>query len=257
MGARQSHVPTPQLASLAIRSCSSNARRQRGAPHRAGRRPERRSATQARGPRHSRGPRRTHARGATAQCALPHPMSAARNVHYRDHQNWRRCVGSNPLAPTTLTHSPSGDAPSVLASQGCSCVALPVASMPSTHALATTRTQVGRGRGPGACPVAAAPIRADEWTSARRWSASSPRSSPMPAQSVDPRIDEERQHEAVEGAAHDDAREERERRARPRSSRLPTELTARTYPVGGTGSRCGSDQRAVMRSRVRAAGRGF
>jgi hypothetical protein len=27
----------------------------------------------------------------------------------------------------------------------------------------------------------------------------------MPAQSVDPRIDEERQHEAVEGAAHDHA----------------------------------------------------
>jgi len=30
----------------------------------------------------------------------------------------------------------------------------------------------------------------------------------MPAQSVDPRIDEERQHEAVEGAAHDDTGEE-------------------------------------------------
>jgi hypothetical protein len=35
------------------------------------------------------------------------------------------------------------------------------------------------------------------------------------------------------------------------------EVTARTYPVGGTGSRCGSDQRAVMLERVRAAGRGF
>jgi hypothetical protein len=34
--------------------------------------------------------------------------------------------------------------------------------------------------------------------------ASSPRSSPMPAQSVDPRIDEQREHEAVEGAAHED-----------------------------------------------------
>jgi hypothetical protein len=33
-------------------------------------------------------------------------------------------------------------------------------------------------------------------------------------------------------------------------------LTARTYPVGGTGSRCGSDQRAVMSSRVAAVGRG-
>jgi hypothetical protein len=31
----------------------------------------------------------------------------------------------------------------------------------------------------------------------------------MPAQSVDPRIDEEREHEAVEGAAHDHAGEER------------------------------------------------
>jgi hypothetical protein len=32
----------------------------------------------------------------------------------------------------------------------------------------------------------------------------------MPAQSVDPRIDEEREHKAVEGAAHDHAREERQ-----------------------------------------------
>ena len=30
----------------------------------------------------------------------------------------------------------------------------------------------------------------------------------MPAHSVDPRIDEEREHEAVEGAAHDHAGEE-------------------------------------------------
>jgi hypothetical protein len=29
--------------------------------------------------------------------------------------------------------------------------------------------------------------------------------------------------------------------------RVARELTARTYPAGGTGSRCGSDQRAVMR----------
>ena len=42
----------------------------------------------------------------------------------------------------------------------------------------------------------------------RRWSLSAARS--MPAQSVDPGIDEERQDEAVEGAAHDDAGEERE-----------------------------------------------
>ena len=31
----------------------------------------------------------------------------------------------------------------------------------------------------------------------------------MPAQSVDPRINEEREHEVVEGAAHGDAGEER------------------------------------------------
>jgi hypothetical protein len=30
----------------------------------------------------------------------------------------------------------------------------------------------------------------------------------MPAQSVDPRIDEQREHEAVKSAAHDDAGEE-------------------------------------------------
>jgi hypothetical protein len=30
----------------------------------------------------------------------------------------------------------------------------------------------------------------------------------MPTQSVDPRIDEEREHEAIEGAAHDHAGEE-------------------------------------------------
>ena len=86
--------------------------------------------------------------------------------------------------------------------------------------------------------------------------ASSPRSSPMPAQSVDPRIDEEREHEAVEGAAHDHAGEERQDELDP-AHRAAAGLTARTYPVGGTGSRCGSDQRAVMPSRVRAAGRGF
>jgi hypothetical protein len=37
----------------------------------------------------------------------------------------------------------------------------------------------------------------------------------MPAQSVDPRIDEEREHKAVEGAAHDHAREERQHELDP------------------------------------------
>jgi hypothetical protein len=32
----------------------------------------------------------------------------------------------------------------------------------------------------------------------------------MPAQSVDPGIDEEREHEAIEGATHEDASEERQ-----------------------------------------------
>ncbi len=68
----------------------------------------------------------------------------------------------------------------------------------------------------------------------------------MPAQSVDPGIDEEREHEAVEGAAHDHAGEEREDDLDP-AHRLAVALTARTYPVGGTGSRSGSGQRAVMR----------
>jgi hypothetical protein len=73
----------------------------------------------------------------------------------------------------------------------------------------------------------------------------------MPAQSVDPGIDEEWEHEPVEGAAHDDSGEEREGELDP-AHRAAEGLTARTYPVGGTGSRCGSDQRAVMPSRVRA-----
>jgi hypothetical protein len=83
------------------------------------------------------------------------------------------------------------------------------------------------------------------------------RSSPMPAQSVDPCIDEERQHEPVEGAAHDDPGEEREDELEPAHPANAKRLTARTYPVGGAGSRCGSDQRAVMPSRVRATGVGF
>ena len=73
----------------------------------------------------------------------------------------------------------------------------------------------------------------------------------MPAQSVDPGIDEERQHEAVEGTAHDDAREERQDELDP-THRTEGGLTARTCPVGGTGSRPGSDQRAVMPPSVRA-----
>jgi hypothetical protein len=68
----------------------------------------------------------------------------------------------------------------------------------------------------------------------------------MPAQSVDPGIDEKRQHKAVEGTAHDDAGEEGQDELEP-AHLAAGELTARTYPVGGTGSRCGSDQRAVMR----------
>jgi len=67
----------------------------------------------------------------------------------------------------------------------------------------------------------------------------------MPAQSVDPCIDEEREHEAVEGAAHDHAGQERQDELDP-THRAADGLTARTYPVGGTGSRCGSDQQAIM-----------
>jgi hypothetical protein len=74
----------------------------------------------------------------------------------------------------------------------------------------------------------------------------------MPAESVDPRIDEEREQEAVEGAAHDDAGEEREDEL-DAAHRASAGLTARTYPVGGIGSRCGSDQRAVMHPRVLVA----
>jgi hypothetical protein len=68
----------------------------------------------------------------------------------------------------------------------------------------------------------------------------------MPAESVDPGIDEEREHEVVERAAHDDAGEDRQDELDPAHRVATGELTARTYPVGGSGSRCGSDQRAVM-----------
>ena len=78
----------------------------------------------------------------------------------------------------------------------------------------------------------------------------------MPAQSVDPGIDEERKHKAIECAAHDDAGEEGQDELDP-AHRPATGLTARTYPVGGTGSRCGSDQRAVIAPMVEALGFGF
>ena len=75
------------------------------------------------------------------------------------------------------------------------------------------------------------------------------RSSPMPAQPVDPRVDEERKHEAVEGAAHHHAGEERQDELDP-AHRAAEGSTARAYPgtqqAGVPGSRCGSDQRAVM-----------
>ena len=67
----------------------------------------------------------------------------------------------------------------------------------------------------------------------------------MPAQSVDPGIDKEREHKPVEGAPHGDTSEERKQEldlAHPAAGML----TARTYPVGGARSRCGSDQRTVM-----------
>ena len=79
----------------------------------------------------------------------------------------------------------------------------------------------------------------------------------MPAQSVDPRIDEQRQHEAVEGAAHDHPGEEGEKELDFAHRAAEKVLTARTYPAGGTGSRPGSDQRAVMAQRVAAACSGF
>jgi hypothetical protein len=75
----------------------------------------------------------------------------------------------------------------------------------------------------------------------------------MPAQSVDPRIDEEGEYEPIEGATHEDAGKEGQDELDAGHRAAAEGLTARTYPVGGTGSRCGSDQRAVMLSRVQAA----
>lgn len=67
-----------------------------------------------------------------------------------------------------------------------------------------------------------------------------------PAPSVDPGIDEERQHEEAKGAAHEHAGEKGHHELEA-VHRTGAGLTARTYPVGGTGSRCGSHHRAVMR----------
>ena len=73
----------------------------------------------------------------------------------------------------------------------------------------------------------------------------------MPASAVDPRIDNEGEHEEVESAAHEHAGEECCDELDP-GHRAAAGLTARTYPVGGTGSRCGSHQRAVMAASVAA-----
>ena len=73
----------------------------------------------------------------------------------------------------------------------------------------------------------------------------------MPTSAVDPGVDEEREHEEVEGAAHEHAGKKGQDELEA-IHRAPEGLTARTYPVGGTGSRCGSNQRAVMPSRVAA-----
>jgi hypothetical protein len=67
----------------------------------------------------------------------------------------------------------------------------------------------------------------------------------MPTQSFDPQVNERREHPSVQEDAGDDAREEGQHELDP-AHRSADGLTARTYPVGGTGSRCGSDQRAVM-----------
>jgi hypothetical protein len=68
----------------------------------------------------------------------------------------------------------------------------------------------------------------------------------MPTTSVDPGVDKEWEHEEVERAAHQHAGEEGDHELEA-VHRAAEGLTARTYPVGGTGSRSGSHQRAVMR----------
>jgi hypothetical protein len=79
----------------------------------------------------------------------------------------------------------------------------------------------------------------------------------MPASAVDPRVDNEGKHEEVESTPHEHTGEEGHHKLELVHLSPACVLTARTYPVGGTGSRCGSDQRAVMPSRVAAARRGF
>jgi hypothetical protein len=69
-------------------------------------------------------------------------------------------------------------------------------------------------------------------------------------------FDQRRRQPAVEEDAHGDTREERQGELDP-AHRALARLTARTYPAGGAASRCGSDQRAVIPARVRAAGLGF
>lgn len=67
----------------------------------------------------------------------------------------------------------------------------------------------------------------------------------MPAYTVDPGVNERRQPPAVEEDARDDTRQEGQGELDP-AHRATAEVTAPTYPVGESGSRCGSDQRAVM-----------
>jgi hypothetical protein len=68
----------------------------------------------------------------------------------------------------------------------------------------------------------------------------------MPASSVDPGIDEERQYKEVERTTHEHARQEGHHEVESVHQATGQRLTARTYPMGGTGSRSGSDQRTVM-----------
>lgn len=77
----------------------------------------------------------------------------------------------------------------------------------------------------------------------------------MPADAVDPGIDEEWEHEAVQGTAQEHAGQECDDKL-DAAHRAEGRLTARTYPVGGTGSRSGSHQRAVISPRVDGAAGG-
>ena len=73
----------------------------------------------------------------------------------------------------------------------------------------------------------------------------------MPAQSVDPCVDEQRKHKTVEGASHDHAGEECEGELKL-AHRDPAGLTARTYPLGGTG--VGVDRTSAPSCGKRAGG---